>query len=41
MAYYAQNFIMLLNSAQKSSLLFSELCFQNQDYAQELTVLFY
>jgi len=30
---------MLLSNAQKSSLLCSKLCFQNQDYAQELTVL--
>ena len=31
--------IMLLSIAQKSSLLCSKLCFQNQDYAWELTVL--
>ena len=31
--------IMLLSSAQKSSLLCSKLCFQNQDYAQEMTIL--
>ena len=31
--------IMLLSIAQKSSLLCSKLCFQNQDYARELTVL--
>ena len=31
--------IMLLNIAQKLSLLCSKLCFQNQDYALELTVL--
>jgi len=30
---------MLLSNAQKSRLLCSKLCFQNQDYAQELTVL--
>ena len=31
--------IMLLSIAQKLSLLCSKLCFQNQDYALELTVL--
>ena len=31
--------IMLLSIAQKSSLLCSKLCFQNQDYAQEMTIL--
>ena len=31
--------IMLLSNAQKSSLLCSKLCFQNQHYAQELIVL--
>ena len=31
--------IMLLSIAQKSSLLCSKLYFQNQDYAQEMTVL--
>ena len=31
--------IMLLSIAQKLSLLNSKLCFQNQNYAQELTVL--
>ena len=31
--------IMLLSIAQKSSLLCSKLCFQNQDYVQELTIL--
>ena len=31
--------IMLLSIAQKLSLLCSKLCFQNQDYAPELTVL--
>ena len=31
--------IMLLSIAQKLSLLCSKLCFQNQDYAGELTVL--
>jgi len=30
---------MLLNSAQKFSLLCSKLCSQNQDYARDLTVL--
>ena len=30
---------MLLSIAQKLSLLCSKLCFQNQDYALELTVL--
>ena len=31
--------IMLLSITQKLSLLCSKLCFQNQDYALELTVL--
>ena len=31
--------IMLLSIAQKLSLLYSKLCFQNQDYVLELTVL--
>ena len=31
--------IMLLSIAQKLGLLCSKLCFQNQDYALELTVL--
>ena len=31
--------IMLLSIAQKLSLLCSKLCFQNQDYALELTVV--
>ena len=31
--------IMLLSIAQKLSLLCSKLCFQNQDYALEVTVL--
>ena len=31
--------IMLLSIAQKLSLLCSKLCFQNQNYALELTVL--
>ena len=31
--------IMLLSIAKKLSLLCSKLCFQNQDYALELTVL--
>ena len=31
--------IMLLSITQKSSLLGSKLCFQNQDYARELTIL--
>ena len=31
--------IMLLSIAQKLSLLCSKLCFQNQDYVLELTVL--
>ena len=31
--------IMLLNIAQKLSLSCSKLCFQNQDYALEVTVL--
>ena len=31
--------IMFLSIAQKLSLLCSKLCFQNQDYALELTVL--
>ena len=31
--------IMLLSIAQKLNLLCSQLCFQNQDYALELTVL--
>ena len=39
-AYYAQNLlIMLLSIAHRLSLLCSKLCFQNQDYALELTVL--
>ena len=31
--------IMLLSIAQKSSLLCSKICFQNQDYAREVTVV--
>ena len=31
--------IMLLSTAQKLSLLCSKLCYQNQDYALELSVL--